>query len=747
MSAKKRSHFENSFYEVAKELNLPGYDDADQNHPQLVKTFLDKPSTLPWLLVIDNADDMTMFENLESLAGEEDLFQYLPQSRQGRIIVTCESAKHAAVICESDCVEVPAMTELEAISMAQKRLHNVSPHDHSLQKLLHKLEYLPQGITQATSFIVYNSIEIEGYLNLLEANSEEVLAEPYADLRRDRQVPNSIIASAKLSFDQIMRESPNAIKIMSLITVVDNQAVPESLLDTAFEYTPFESAKALGILKALSLLVSRRDMKMYDMHKLVQISAQAWLKANESLIKWQETAESLLARCFPTAEYEIWDTCSAYLPHADVVLKYSNNDTPVRLKQRASILTKTATFLDQRGLYDRSESRHRESLAIREQFLGAEAEETVVVVQSLALTLRHVGKYDQAEKLCNRALDHRKRLLGDQHLATASVLSDLGIVLRHLGRWPEAGALHGQALQVREEILGRDDRLTNESVVALSAVLWHQSKNEEAERLNLRAIETSRKMLGKQHPQTLTTMNNMANTLWNKGLLEKAEALYKEVLLDREIVLGSDHPDTLITHSNIGALYWQMKRYEEAEVIHREVLRLRIEVLGQNHSDTITSTNNLAMAIRGQTAGKDKEEKLTEAASLLRDVVVPARTALLGKDSPDTLGAVNNLALTLRDLGQYPEAESLFRKTIAGLETVVGPKHRNTHTCYFNIATVLQHMERFDEAESYLRKCIDGRVQDLGPDHFLTQDARKRLADLTEAERELYRARIAAFND
>jgi hypothetical protein len=81
--------------------------------------------------------------------------------------------------------------------------------------------------------------------------------------------------------------------------------------------------RAIRTLKAFSLVVPHKNNNNYDMHRLVHVSIQAWLKSSEQLAKWQQTAVGLLAKCFPSSDYEMWTLCLAYLPHADVVLRYS----------------------------------------------------------------------------------------------------------------------------------------------------------------------------------------------------------------------------------------------------------------------------------------------------------------------------------------------------------------------------------------------------------------------------------------
>lgn len=82
--------------------------------------------------------------------------------------MTTKSKRAAAVLCDSDNIaEVPAMTPDEAISLLQKKLGYEIEMGNVIDKLLCELEYLPQSITQATAFIVYNLIEADEYLALL----------------------------------------------------------------------------------------------------------------------------------------------------------------------------------------------------------------------------------------------------------------------------------------------------------------------------------------------------------------------------------------------------------------------------------------------------------------------------------------------------------------------------------------------------------------------------------------------------
>lgn len=63
-----------------------------------------------------------------------------------------------------------------------------------------------------------------------DRSKKSVLDEAEKDLRRDREARNSIILTWQISFDHIHRARPSAAKLLSLMSLCDRQAIPESLV-------------------------------------------------------------------------------------------------------------------------------------------------------------------------------------------------------------------------------------------------------------------------------------------------------------------------------------------------------------------------------------------------------------------------------------------------------------------------------------------------------------------------------------
>lgn len=93
------------------------------------------------------------------------------------------------------------------------------------------------------------------------------------------------------------------------------------------------------------------------------------------------------------------------------------------------------------------------------------------------------------------------------------------------------------------------------------------------------------------------------------------------------------------------------------------------------------------------------------------------RQRALGPEHPDTLSSMNNLALTLWKELHYTEAESLDRKTLEIRRRVLGPEHPETLKSMSNLALVLSDQGHYAEAEKLDRDRIEVEKRVLGPEH------------------------------
>ena len=96
MHASNAARFEGAYKNIADILQLPGRDDTTINVLQLVFSWLCSEASGRWLMVVDNADDVNVF-NTTKRDGQEavsnstgrmlTLGSLLPQSQNGSILV------------------------------------------------------------------------------------------------------------------------------------------------------------------------------------------------------------------------------------------------------------------------------------------------------------------------------------------------------------------------------------------------------------------------------------------------------------------------------------------------------------------------------------------------------------------------------------------------------------------------------------------------------------------------------------
>src|SRR5450432_56408 len=82
--AGSRERFEQGYMEIAKAMKLKGLDDSGVDVLSLVKDALETGDHDPWMMIIDNADDMDLFYGFEdegckgNFGARKGLLSYVP---------------------------------------------------------------------------------------------------------------------------------------------------------------------------------------------------------------------------------------------------------------------------------------------------------------------------------------------------------------------------------------------------------------------------------------------------------------------------------------------------------------------------------------------------------------------------------------------------------------------------------------------------------------------------------------------
>ena len=89
---------------IIRKAKLPGYADAKTDKLATFQEWFERPDSLSWLIVLDNADIESVFfdRRLASTTSSDNrrVFDFLPRHERGQILVTTRDAALGSVMCD-----------------------------------------------------------------------------------------------------------------------------------------------------------------------------------------------------------------------------------------------------------------------------------------------------------------------------------------------------------------------------------------------------------------------------------------------------------------------------------------------------------------------------------------------------------------------------------------------------------------------------------------------------------------------
>ena len=463
------------------------------------------------------------------------------------------------------------------------------------------------------------------YLGVFNQDAAEFLSEDLGDHRRPSQSEHSLLRTWRISFKQISEKQPRAADILSLMSVLDRNAIPKSLLiredERAIDFT-----RALGTLQAFSLVIAEKDGN-FALHRLVQLSMRKCLENEGTHIHWQEKALMAMVKHFPPGDFNNWRICESLSSHAQIVIAYDFKSDDSML-QRATIQNNLARFDGQQSRYSLAHHRFEEVITTRKKLLGPEHPDALQSVCNLGEVLYRESKYPRAEAVLRESLQGREKVLGPAHPDTLMNIGHLAEVLRGLKRYSEAEQLYRRVLAGREDDLG-DDINAMRNADNLGSVFRDAGRLEDAEKWVRFAFEARERSTGPTSPITMESVSHLAYILRMRGRYDEAEIQNKRALAGFEKELGREHHFTLRSLDDLATVFWCQGKLKAAEEQVRRALKGLSKVLGPKHRRVVSSTRKLALIL-------DMQGRSSEAIELLKGVL-RARQEEFGVDSSEAL--------------------------------------------------------------------------------------------------------------
>jgi hypothetical protein len=383
-----------AYKEIARKAQLSGWDNPKTNKLALVADWLNQDETGHWLVILDNADDAdVLFNATPDLASkgyeEKPIASYIPHSTEGSILITTRDRRVGERLANRvKAINLPPFTVQEARDLLESLMGKIDiGEEEDVKELLDTLAYLPLAISQAAAFITENGMTASEYLELLRTGDTDIrdlLSEELIDLRRDAEVQNSVIRTWKLSFDHIRTSKPRAAEILSLMSVLDRQGIPKSVLRRENEKS-IEFTTAIGMLQAFSLITPESTGISFEVHRLVHLATQKWLELEGKIQYWRQEALKVISEVYPAGVFENWTVCNSLAPHMQVVVEYASDSDACQLYS-ATILKNALQYDLSQGRYDIALIKCTIALKIQERLQGSEHPDTLTSMGNLAST-------------------------------------------------------------------------------------------------------------------------------------------------------------------------------------------------------------------------------------------------------------------------------------------------------------------------------------------------------------------------
>ncbi|KAG5805613.1 hypothetical protein H9Q74_009461 [Fusarium xylarioides] len=553
--ASSKPRFEEAYRAIAERMKLPRRDEPSTDVLSLVRDWLQSDEAGPWLMIIDNADDVNLF--YPRGIDERLLASFLPKRHNGTILVTSRSLNVAEKLTGShkNIFQVSTMDEAQGFHLITNKLTGEFEHGAAL-KLLQALDYIPLAITQAAAYINRRSPResVESYLEAFKQNDlkkSRLLEVDLGDLRRDETVSNSVITTWQVTFDKIRHERPSAADLLAFMSLFDHKGIPEfalhyyngRLADPEDKVPGFEDD--LDVLRNYSLFSVTANQDVLELHATVQACTRAWASSSDKLPQLKSLFIYSMCDNFRPYKPEDWSTCQLLLPHLESVTQ--------------------------------------------EEPQAEDVEPWALLLYQCARYMIDIGKYKAAEETSKKAITTGLPSLGEENVTIHSCLSELATAYRRQHKLDEAAKIQLQLVNTSERIRGREHELALDSTNDLALLYIRQRRYAQAEELLVRRLESSKRTMGDRHPGVLTTKANLVLAYLRLRQYDKGKEMATQVIEARKIVLGSDHPDTLQCMHNLAWIHWEQGELEEAIELQRQVVEVRKRVLGEHHPRTLAT--------------------------------------------------------------------------------------------------------------------------------------------------------------
>jgi len=723
--------FSQDYREIVKHAQIP--EEAVPGEELLFKTrkWLESPKSGPWIMILDNADNLLeMFPPASKDKKPIGLSNFLPQGSKGTILITTRDRVVASRLANMDLLEVKAMEAGEAGALFLRYAPDAissSEDEMAFPRLLEALKFLPLAIVGAAAFMRENCVSSSEYFELYSKSKQsqsELLCSEFNDFRRGSEVPEAVLTTYFTLFERLQRQCPMAAGFLRLIAYFDWTGIPKNLLsssglegaENAVQFT-----KAIGTLLSFSLMTRSVDGQIYQVHRLVHMSIEAFFPDEDG--KWRSRALDILLDQFLvhsdirlTFESEF----GVYLPHVLAIIKVcSDAPTPAVV----TLSGRVGRYLYALGNIDDGEYHLRNCISMHSSSEKLRSDEALFAILALGRIFETRQRFQEVTELYFALVEDYEGLLkssDEGHHFIGTIIDRLLKVYSIQLNFSPARLqpLCRRMLEYRVELFGSYHQDVIPSIHALAKVHSFQKHHDIAADLYKWAAERAKQCLGSEDPNTLHCLIELA-------LEERLENEYKNVeyknvenTLDEAVKVSekirTENLFVVRCFVKLALALHKQNKSGQAEAILQRALEMS-ETL-HKRGDSSRDIWDSLIEIGNHYGYIDKPEE----ASRIYSLAIARLEQVLGASHVATLDTLWELGSSLMAQEKYPEAEAAYLRAYKGFENKYGPNNPFTIKCATYLGILHGFQGRHADAKLVCERAFEGYKTAYGAEHKQT---------------------------
>ncbi|KAK4078768.1 uncharacterized protein Triagg1_3099 [Trichoderma aggressivum f. europaeum] len=417
-----------------------------------------------WVLILDDADDLRLFDVNQEAEQTRNLVQYIPRASNGTVLWTSRDAHVACILAgPTRHIEVASMSSNEAKELLRitrnlgKSTEEEGDEDEDEAEttaLLEKIGWFPLAITQLGAFMRQTSKSTKECLSSLERG------------QKNWDTSTEGIGKTQVALEAAYRlhaEHPSC----SIFWVSTKDAI-------SFENAYYDIGKKLNIE---GIDEDEANIKLLVQTALNKESSGTWLLVIDDA---DALETSRLSHYLPSS------------PNGSILFVQQKLETPVRL-----YIPEESIFRIEEITCDEALNLLQKCLKEAQKVETSDIQKLFNFLDKLTSGYERRHRLEEAQKLETELVEARTVIFGDESYVTLARMDNLVRKFQNRGQWKDAEFLELRIIESRKRSLGADDERTLASMEGLALIYKNQGRQEEADKLYMLTRETRKRKLGR----------------------------------------------------------------------------------------------------------------------------------------------------------------------------------------------------------------------------------------------------------